>query len=78
MLLGRRLRRVKVSLSSRCRCSGVPVSCIIVITLLKFLILPFIEGQQLRYCGVGAGYDDIIIDGSLDDLKVWLIRPIHE
>ena len=49
------------------------MSCIIVITLLKFLILPFIEGQQLRYCGVGAGYDDIIVDGSLDDLKVWLI-----
>ena len=22
------------------------------------------EGQQLRYCGVGAGYDDIIIDGT--------------
>ena len=49
------------------------MSCIIVINLPKFLISPFIEGQQLRYCGVGAGYDDIIIDGSLDDLKVWLI-----
>ena len=35
-----------------------------------FLILSFTEGQQLRYCGVGAGYEDIIIDGSLDDLKV--------
>ncbi|KAJ3486827.1 hypothetical protein NLI96_g3958 [Meripilus lineatus] len=27
------------------------------------------QGQQLRYCGVGAGYDDIIIDGNLDELK---------
>ena len=72
MLLGRQLRRVKASLSSRCRCSGVPVSCILITLSLMFLIfkLLFTEGQQLRYCGVGAGYEDIIIDGSLDDLKV--------
>jgi len=29
-----------------------------------------VEGQNLRYCGVGAGYDDIIINGNLDELKV--------
>ncbi|KAF9790471.1 hypothetical protein BJ322DRAFT_1104126 [Thelephora terrestris] len=27
------------------------------------------QGQNLRYCGIGAGYDDVIIDGSLDELK---------
>ena len=27
------------------------------------------EGQQLRYCGVGAGFDDVIIDGDLDAMK---------
>jgi len=27
------------------------------------------QGQNLRYCGVGFGYDDIIIDGNLDELK---------
>ena len=29
-----------------------------------------IEGQNLRYCGIGTGYEDIIIDGNLDELKV--------
>ena len=35
------------------------------------------EGQQLRYCGVGAGFDDVIVDGDLDAMKVsrpWLRR----
>jgi len=27
------------------------------------------QGQNLRYCGNGAGYDDIFIDGDLDELK---------
>ncbi|KAI0787999.1 hypothetical protein C8Q74DRAFT_1255286 [Fomes fomentarius] len=27
------------------------------------------QGQQLRYCGVGSGYDDVIIDGNPDELK---------
>ncbi|KAI0714432.1 hypothetical protein C8T65DRAFT_644304 [Cerioporus squamosus] len=27
------------------------------------------QGQQLRYCGVGAGFDDVIIDGNPDELK---------
>ncbi|KAI0073872.1 hypothetical protein K474DRAFT_1666080 [Panus rudis PR-1116 ss-1] len=27
------------------------------------------QGQQLRYCGVGAGFDDVIVDGNLDELK---------
>lgn len=31
---------------------------------------PVLEGQNLRYCGVGAGYDDVIINGNLDELKV--------
>jgi hypothetical protein len=29
-----------------------------------------LEGQNLRYCGIGAGYDDVIINGNLDELKV--------
>jgi hypothetical protein len=28
-----------------------------------------IEGQQLRYCGVGLGYDDIYIQGNPAELK---------
>ncbi|EKM58472.1 uncharacterized protein PHACADRAFT_252817 [Phanerochaete carnosa HHB-10118-sp] len=27
------------------------------------------QGQQLRYCGVGAGFDDIIVDGNLEEMK---------
>ncbi|TFK91389.1 hypothetical protein K466DRAFT_482810 [Polyporus arcularius HHB13444] len=27
------------------------------------------QGQQLRYCGVGAGFDGIIIDGNPEELK---------
>ncbi|EMD31273.1 hypothetical protein CERSUDRAFT_89128 [Gelatoporia subvermispora B] len=27
------------------------------------------QGQQLRYCGVGAGFDDVIINGSTDEMK---------
>ncbi|KIP10452.1 hypothetical protein PHLGIDRAFT_33845 [Phlebiopsis gigantea 11061_1 CR5-6] len=27
------------------------------------------QGQQLRYCGVGAGFDDVIVDGDLEALK---------
>jgi hypothetical protein len=30
------------------------------------------EGQQLRYCGSGFGYDDVIIMGDPDDMKVRL------
>lgn len=29
-----------------------------------------VEGQNLRYCGVGHGHDDVFIDGNLDELKV--------
>lgn len=28
------------------------------------------EGQQLRYCGIGHKYDDVIIKGNVDELKV--------
>ncbi|PIL29845.1 hypothetical protein GSI_08052 [Ganoderma sinense ZZ0214-1] len=27
------------------------------------------QGQQLRYCGVGAGFDDVIIDGNPEEMK---------
>lgn len=27
------------------------------------------QGQQLRYCGVGAGFDDVIIVGNPDEMK---------
>ena len=30
----------------------------------------FSEGQQLRYCGIGRGYDDIFIKGNPSDMKV--------
>lgn len=29
----------------------------------------FIEGQQLRYCGIGSGFDDIYIQGNPGELK---------
>jgi hypothetical protein len=28
------------------------------------------EGQQLRYCGVGANFEEVIIQGNPDELKV--------
>ena len=28
------------------------------------------EGQQLRYCGVGANHEEVIIKGNPDELKV--------
>ena len=31
-----------------------------------------VEGQQLRYCGVGHGYDRVIIKGNVDEMKVRL------
>ena len=27
------------------------------------------EGQQLRYCGIGSGFDDVYIQGNLEELK---------
>ncbi|KAG8746964.1 hypothetical protein FRC10_002763 [Ceratobasidium sp. 414] len=27
------------------------------------------QGQQLRYCGIGIGYDDVIIKGNPDEMK---------
>lgn len=29
-----------------------------------------IEGQQLRYCGIGVGFEDVIIDGNPEEMKV--------
>ncbi|QRW21600.1 apoptosis-inducing factor 1 [Rhizoctonia solani] len=28
-----------------------------------------VEGQQLRYCGIGAGHEDVIIKGNPDEMK---------
>ena len=28
-----------------------------------------VEGQQLRYCGIGIGYDDVYIQGNPAELK---------
>ncbi|KAG9009413.1 hypothetical protein FRB94_012070 [Tulasnella sp. JGI-2019a] len=39
---------------------------LIILLALKNVAL---EGQQLRYCGIGEGYDDIIIQGSPDEMK---------
>ena len=30
------------------------------------------EGQQLRYCGIGTGYEDVIIKGNPNEMKVIL------
>ncbi|KAF9648828.1 hypothetical protein BDM02DRAFT_3143619 [Thelephora ganbajun] len=35
----------------------------------KIPIFWSVQGQNLRYCGIGAGYDDVIINGDLDELK---------
>jgi hypothetical protein len=29
-----------------------------------------LEGQQLRYCGIGTKFEDVIIQGNPDELKV--------
>ncbi|KAG8864466.1 hypothetical protein FRB96_004969 [Tulasnella sp. 330] len=39
------------------------------VTFAKVPIFWSAQGQQLRYCGIGEGYDDIIIQGSADELK---------
>lgn len=36
------------------------------------------EGQQLRYCGVGAGFDDVIVDGNVDELKVRVLATCEQ
>lgn len=28
-----------------------------------------LEGQQLRYCGLGHGYDDVFVKGNPGELK---------
>ena len=33
-------------------------------------------GGQLRYCGVGHGYDDIKVDGNPADLKVRAVSTL--
>ena len=40
------------------------------------VLISGVEGQQLRYCGVGAGYDDVIIDGSTEEMKARIINRI--
>lgn len=59
-------------LSRRCPYSGVPVSYHgeVIGDFKTKAILSFSEGQQLRYCGSGVGYDDVIIDGNPDEMKV--------
>ncbi|KAK7032856.1 hypothetical protein R3P38DRAFT_2919316 [Favolaschia claudopus] len=40
--------------------------------LQPFLKVPYFwsaQGQNIRYCGIGSGHDDVFIKGSLDDLK---------
>jgi len=39
------------------------------VTFAKVPIFWSAQGQQLRYCGVGEKYDDIIIQGSPDEMK---------
>ena len=35
------------------------------------MLMPILTvGSQLRYCGVGQGYEDIKLDGNPADLKV--------
>jgi len=39
------------------------------VTFAKVPIFWSAQGQQLRYCGIGEGFDDIIIQGSPDEMK---------
>ena len=61
--------------------SGRECSLSLRLTLYLITTLLVAEGQNLRYCGIGAGYDDVIINGNLDELKVytdrWFIEAIH-
>ncbi|KAJ7454778.1 hypothetical protein FB451DRAFT_1279347 [Mycena latifolia] len=36
---------------------------------LKVPIFWSAQGQNIRYCGIGSGYDDIFIKGNIDELK---------
>ena len=55
---------------------GVDVSVLFALGLInppmKWALFSFLvaEGQNLRYCGIGTGFDDVIITGNLDELKV--------
>lgn len=59
------------SLLTKYPSSGVPVSPHRARFQLRILTVWNAEGQQLRYCGVGAGYDNIIMKGSASSMKVW-------
>lgn len=43
---------------------------------MKVTMLKFSEGQQLRYCGVGHGYDDVFIKGDPGEMKVILFQVL--
>lgn len=49
-----------------CQCAYVHLSYSL-ITPVPFLLS---EGQQLRYCGFGVGFDDVIIKGDPSQMKV--------
>jgi len=61
--------------------SILPHTSLLILPTEVDVFAPVLEGQNLRYCGVGAGYDDIIINGNLDELKVCIecvrVRSIY-
>jgi hypothetical protein len=69
-------RRARVNHSLRFQSSGVLVRNWVGKAKETLTSKLTIEGQQLRYCGVGAGFDDIIVDGDLEAMKVCSICAI--
>jgi hypothetical protein len=56
--------------SSRHQYFGAPVCYALLFGTTEMLTPVLTVGSQLRYCGVGYGYDDIKVDGNPADLKV--------
>lgn len=68
-----RRSQVILNLSSKSLFSGVLVRCPSFRSANAYSMHEFVfryaEGQQLRYCGTGAGHDDIIIKGDPGEMK---------
>jgi len=60
----------KGSHSPRHQYSGALVCYALLFGTTEILTSVLTVGSQLRYCGVGYGYDDIKVDGNPADLKV--------
>lgn len=61
--------QAKHNLSLKYPFFGVPVS-VHTISELDCDVISFTEGQQLRYCGFGAKFEEVIIKGNPGEMKV--------